>query len=126
VIRYSYLSQIQPPAPFVYVTLRNPVTGAEEKNVPAQLDSAGDRTLLPASVVQSLSLPQIGSILIGGAGGLTQAMPSYPVEIVIHNLPSMTMELVASPGENWILLGRDVLNKFVVMLDGPQLALEIR
>jgi hypothetical protein len=36
------------------------------------------------------------------------------------------MELVASPGENWILLGRDVLNKFVVMLDGPQLALEIR
>lgn len=121
----QYLSQLQPPAPFVYVTLRNPVTGAEQRHVPAQLDCAADRTLLPESVVQALALPPIGTILIGGVGGIVQSMVSYPVEVGIQTLAPFTVEVVASPGEPWVLLGREVLNLHRVLLDGPQLALEI-
>ena len=124
-IRYNYLVQLQPPAPFVYVTLRNPVTSAEQRDVPAQLDCAADRTLLPESIAQALALPQIGVITIGGVGGIAQPMPSYPVELAIHNLPAIVVEVVASPGESWILLGRDVMNAHRFLLDGPQLALEI-
>lgn len=61
-IRYSYLTQFQPPALFIYVTLRNPLSGAEMRDVPAQVDSAADRTLLPEAVVQVLALPQMGTI----------------------------------------------------------------
>ena len=124
-IRYSYLPQLQPPAPFVYITLRNPVTGAEQRNVPAQLDCAADRTLLPESVAQALALQPIGMIPIGGVGGIVQSMPSYPVEVTIHTLAAAMVEVVASPGEPWVLLGRDVLNYHRVLLDGPQLAVEI-
>jgi len=125
VIRYNYLRQFRPPAPFVNVTLRNPVTGMELGNVPAQLDTAADRTLLPDSLVQSLNLPQIGAIAIGGVGGVAQTMPSYPVQVTIHNLPTLPLEVVASPGETWVLLGRDVLNAEKLLLDGPNLMLEI-
>lgn len=124
-IRFSYLSQFQPPAPFVYVTLRNPVTGAEQRNVPAQLDCAADRTLLPESIAQTLALQPIGMVSIGGVGGTVQSMPSYAVELGIQSLASVTVEVVASPGETWVLLGRDVLNRYRVILDGPQLSLEI-
>ena len=124
-IRFSYLSQLQPPAPFVYVTLRNPVTGAEQRDVPAQLDCAADRTLLPESIAQALALQPIGMISIGGVGGTVQSMPSFAVEVSIQALASVTVEVVASPGESWVLLGRDVLNRHRVLLDGPQLALEI-
>jgi hypothetical protein len=82
VIRYHYVSQLQPPAPFVYVTLRNPVTGTEQQDVPAQVDSVADRTVLPDAVVQALALPQIGTIPIGGVGGIVQVMPSYPVGVI--------------------------------------------
>jgi hypothetical protein len=125
VIRYNYLPQLQPPAPFVHVTLRNPVTGAEQRDVPAQLDTAADRTLLPDPVVQALALPQIGTIPIGGVGGITQTMPCYPVQMTIHNLPVQIVEVVASAGESWVLLGRDVLNAHRLLLDGPRLILEI-
>ena len=116
-IRYSYLAQLQPPAPFVYVTLRNPVTGAEQRDVPAQLDSAADRTLLPESIAKGLALPQIGMIVIGGVGGIVQSMPSHPVEITFHNLPAVILEVIASPGESWVLLGRDVMNLHRIILD---------
>ena len=124
-IRYNYLTQLKPSAPFIYVTIKNPMTGAEQKDVPAQLDVAADRTVLPANLAQALALPQIGTIPIGGVGGIIQTMPCYPVHLAIHDLPGQTIEVVASAGESWILLGRDVLNAYRLVLDGPQLVLEI-
>jgi len=125
VIRYSYQTQLQPPAPFVYVTLRNPLTGAEQRDVPAQIDSAADRTVLPDTVIQALSLPQIGTIAIAGVGGVIQNMPSYPVELGIHTLSARLVEVEGSPGESWVLLGRDILNAHTLLLAGPQNFLEV-
>jgi hypothetical protein len=125
VIRYNYQPQLHPPAPFVYVSLRNPISGAEQRDVSAQLDTAADRTLLPDALVQALALPQIGTIAIGGVGGIIQPLASYPVQLTIHNFPTQIVEVVASPGESWALLGRDVLNAHRFLLDGPQLFLEI-
>jgi hypothetical protein len=124
-IRYAYNQQVEPPAPFVLVTLRNPVTGLERENIAAQLDYAADRTLLPSDVAQSLVLPAIGSVFIGGVGGTVAEMTVYAVAIAVHQLPPRPVEVVAHPNEPWILLGRDVLNSHRVVLDGPQLALEI-
>ena len=66
----------------------------------------------------------MGALLIGGVGGVQQAMPSYPLALAIHELPLRTIEVVASPGE-WVLLGRDVLNSYRALLDGPQMGVEI-
>jgi hypothetical protein len=101
------------------------MTGAEMRDVPAQVDSAADRTLLPDAVVQALALPQMGTINMGGVGGIVLTMPSYPVQLTIHNQPVQVVEVVASPGESWILLGRDILNAHRTLLDGPQLFVEI-
>jgi hypothetical protein len=55
-IRYSYNRQIVPPAPFIHVTLRCVDTGREMSQVPAQLDIAADRSVLPGSCVEELAL----------------------------------------------------------------------
>ena len=72
VIRYSYNTQVQPPAAFVFLTPGNPADGTELANVPAQIDSAADQTVLPDAVVQALGLPQDGDdAVVGGLGGVT-------------------------------------------------------
>jgi hypothetical protein len=124
-IRYQYQTQMHPPAPFVLITLRNPATGAVRNDFPAQLDIAADRTVIPVAVVQALSLSQIDTIPIGGVGGVVQTMPSCTVEIAIHNLPAKVIEVVATAGEDWVLLGRDVLNFRRLHLDGPALVFDI-
>jgi hypothetical protein len=125
VIRYAYVPQLEPPAPFIQVRLQNPVSGEEVADVPAQLDTAGDRTLIPATLAHRLGLPQLGTLTIGGVGGVHQTMPTYPLRLTIHDFPAQTIEAVASPGESWVLLGRDILNSHRLLLDGPQLALEV-
>jgi hypothetical protein len=125
VIRYSFLSQLDPPAPFVNLVLRHPVGGAEVRDFPGQLDTAADRTVLHETVVKSLGLPQVGIIKLGGFGGATYTLPVFMVLLGVHDLPVRPFKVAAHPEESWALVGRDVLNAYRVMLDGPQLALEI-
>ncbi len=47
-------SEFDPPAPIAYVTLRNRLTGATWVDVPMQLDSGADVTLVPQAAVSHL------------------------------------------------------------------------
>lgn len=67
----------------------------------------------------------MGHIDIGALGGGVLPLPVFAVLLGVHDLPLRRIEVVASRGEEWILLGRDVLNSHRVLLDGPQLKLEI-
>jgi predicted aspartyl protease len=124
-IRYRYASEIQPPAPFVNVTVRCPTTGRHIERSPAQLDTGADYTVLPSSVVSALSLVQVGLRECQGFYGEIVQLPVYLVAISIHELPSVEIQAILGEREAFILLGRDVLNNHRVVLDGPQLTLEI-
>jgi len=125
VIRYRYNSQLDPAAPFVHVALRNPADGTELTNISAQVDSAADRSVLPQSLVNQLGLAQIGTLAIGGLGGIIYTLPTYVVFVAIHDLSPQAIKVVASADEPWILLGRDVLNAHRLILDGPGSVLEV-
>ena len=62
----------------------------------------------------------------GGFGGMTFSLPVYAVFLGIHDLPVQPLQVTAHSEENWILLGRDVLNGYPILLDGPRLAVEIQ
>jgi hypothetical protein len=123
-IHYAYNTQLQPPAPFVLVTLRAPVTGAESRDVPAQLDSAADRTVLPLAFAQGLALHVCGQVTVVGFGGPPTQTPLYSVELGVHTKTPAPVRVIASPTEAWVLLGRDVVNAHRFVLDGPALGLD--
>jgi hypothetical protein len=125
VIRYRYNATLMPPAPFVNVTLRNYATGARIESFPAQVDPGADRTVLPEAIVKALDLPQTDVLLIAGLGGLARHLPAYVVHVSVHTSPGKLVKIVATSGEDWVVLGRDVLNSYRILLDGPHLALEI-
>ena len=124
-IRYGYNQQVEPPAPFVYVTLRCRETGKELTDLPAQLDSAADRTAVPGRVVAELGLVRLDELSVSGFGGEVFLLPTYRVELGLHDLEPIPVEVLAYPQEPFILLGRDVLNQHRMVHDGPSLKLEI-
>jgi len=124
-IRYRYSQQVQPPAPFVNVSLRCLATGTRLENVPALLDPAADRTVVPDQAIQTLGLVEDGRLLFQGFARATVELPIYLVEIQVHDLAPMLVRVVLGAREPCVLLGRDVLNSHRILLDGPELALEI-
>ena len=125
-VRYSYNRQVTPPAPFVHVSVRRPYAGKAEAEIPAQLDTAADLSVIPGRLVEELGLLPLDSISTMGFGGHLLTLPTFLVELQIRSLAPLTLKVLASPDEPYALLGRDVLNRFSIHLDGPNSALEIR
>jgi predicted aspartyl protease len=123
--RYRYNNQVSPPAPFAYASLGAPVEGARSLEYPVQLDTAADMTVVPWRVVEGLQLDPLGEFEALGLGGHVMTLPTFLVRIQLRGLPPQVVEVLASPDEPYVLLGRDVLNHFRVTLDGPNLVLEI-
>lgn len=123
-IRYSYNTQINPPGPFVFVQLRRPRSEHVLSGIPAQVDCAADRTVLPTSLVRQLQLVELDRIPAAGLAGHVEMVTTHAVEIGIELLPLYTVEVLAAD-EPYVLLGRDVLNRYRVVLDGPRQKLEI-
>jgi hypothetical protein len=124
-IRYRHAAQLNPPAPFVNVSLRCPATGTQVANLPALVDSAADHSVLPGATVAALGLVEDGRLLFQGFAGDVLELPVFLTEVRVHDLPPLLVRAVLGEREPFILLGRDVLNSYRIVLDGPQLALEI-
>ncbi|HPM81150.1 MAG TPA: hypothetical protein PLF81_10635 [Candidatus Anammoximicrobium sp.] len=124
-MRYKYNRQLTPPAPFVHVRAAGPTSAGAVEEIPAPLDSAADRSAIPWSVVEALQLPQLDELPALGFGGHLVSVPTYLVELTVRGLTPITIEAFASREEPYVLLGRDVLNHFRVLLDGPNLVLEM-
>lgn len=124
-IRYNYNQQIAPPAPVVHVTIRSPHQETAVSETPALLDTAADITVLPARVAEELHLIPLDEVPIGGFDGHVTWVPTFLVQLALRHGTPRTIRIVASRDEPYILLGRDVLNFHRVILDRPQLRLEI-
>jgi hypothetical protein len=93
--------------------------------LPAQLDTAADMTVIPWRVVDELELQQHDVIETLGFGGHVATATSFLVRLQVHEFEPVIIEVLASRDESYVLLGRDVVNGFRVLLDGPGLLLEI-
>jgi predicted aspartyl protease len=124
-IRYSYNQQVTPPAPFVHVTLQPPESTAAVSDLPALLDTAADITVIPAHVAEDLHLIPLDDMPIGGFDGRVTWVSTFLVQLGIRQFPPRVIRVVASRDEPYVLLGRDVVNGYRLLLDGPQLRLEI-
>ena len=124
-IRHAYNRQVDPPAPFVHVALRRPDNGPSLDNLPAQIDTAADRTVIPGGLVARLGLVPLDELPVAGFGGHVLLVATYLVELSLRGQPPRLIEVLAHEGEPHVLPGRDVLNHHRLLLDGPGLALEI-
>ncbi|MGA9351453.1 MAG: retroviral-like aspartic protease family protein [Anaerolineae bacterium] len=116
---FRYNTTIQPPAAFVQVTLLDPITGLSVQK-PGKLDTGASITVLPESVVTTLRLKAVSEGFVTGFNGKGTLRPLYYVamEIAGYNIPLVE---VTSAQRSDFLLGRDVLNQFILTLDGKAL-----
>jgi predicted aspartyl protease len=123
--QYKYFVGIDPPGPFVHVALSVPGESPQLTAHAAHLDTGAYKTVIPQGSVDQLGLLRVRECQVEGLDGVVVVLPTYLVEIAIKDLSPVVAEVLASPGEQYVLLGRDMLNRFKITLDGPNLELFI-
>lgn len=113
-------SHFDPPAPVARVTLRNPHNGATVSDVLLLLDTGADVTLLPRMAVERLGVPLLANqrYELMGFDGSKSLAPVVMLDTIFLQLAFRGRYLLIE--EERGILGRDILNHVMVLLDGPR------
>src|SRR5215207_1422537 len=109
-----------PPAPIVRATLRSPLNGLTVSDVVLLLDTGADITLLPRKVVEPLAIPLVAGqgYELMGFDGTKSFAPAVTLDMILLNRVFRGQYLLIA--EDHGILGRDILNHVVLLLDGPR------
>ena len=111
-----------PPAPVVRVTIRNPAAGKSVTGVPLLIDTGADAILIPRAILPFLNISEdalepTNYSLVGFDSTKSPAvLVSLEVEFLGRRLAGEYLLIEANSG----VLGRDVLNLFRLVFDGPR------
>jgi len=122
---FRYARAETPPAPYVLVTLARADGSGTTLDVPDKVDSGADRTVIPTRLAEQIGLVEVERREFEGLGGVRVTLSLFDLLVTIRGCQPVAVAAAGSDGEPYILLGRDVLNHFRIVLDGPNEKLEI-
>jgi len=121
----AYDTFFDPPAPVVDVTIVHPVRRSEFSTLRGKLDTGADITVIPERLVGQLGIRPKGRVWTRGYDGTYVHRPVYYVQLKLENFELKSVRCVASDRSD-VLLGRNVLNRFFIILDAKRLTFELR
>lgn len=110
-----------PAAPVVAVRVGAP-DGGTAALVTALVDSGADLSVIPPALARALELPITDVLPVAGVEGVPRSVAVHAAELEFDEEREL-VEVVAIGDE--ALIGRNLLNGFVVTLDGPSERLTI-
>lgn len=122
-MKAPYNSALIPPAPFLPVRISNLADNSGALSIPAKIDTGADVTAIPARLIESLRLAPAGEIEVEGYDSRRAALYCYDVVLHVDQLRVVGLSVIAFT-EDYVPLGRDVLNLLKILLDGPALSVE--
>lgn len=123
---YPYLISYQPPFPVIEVVLHNSDTALHTATLKAFLDTGADGTLAPLTYLREILAPPLTETRLRSHWGEWRVAQLFLVDIRIGILTLPNMFVVGDEQGNEVVLGRDVLNRLRLLLDGPAMLTTIR
>jgi predicted aspartyl protease len=120
-----YDASFSPPAPLMDVTVVHPTDASKSTRLRGKLDTGADLSAIPESLMTQFNLLARGTVTSRDYKGEATTHAAYSVSLEIASVRLDNIKVVATPRAN-VLLGRNVLNKFIITLDGKALTFEMQ
>lgn len=120
-----YDSTYTPPAPALDLRLAAPGDTPKAGPLTAIVDTGSDATLIPNQYLEQVEAIDSGDAVLHSVLGETREVHLYEVDIHIDSLLVPGVIVVGDDYGDEIVMGRDVLNKLILLLDGPRNEIEI-
>ncbi len=122
---YTYSVAYTPPMPVC--TLHLGAGGEEAVMGPLEaiIDTGADITIVPQRYLQQLGVRPISQGTARSVWGDRRVVFVYAVSLRLERLHIRALQVLADPESDEIVLGRNVLNRLHLVLDGPANVIEI-
>ena len=116
---YPYLTDYFPPIPAIEISLGYPDEALRMGPLPAIVDTGADGTLIPQALIDDLAAPFIDDMRIRSHWGEWRSVQLFTLDIGIGEFRLSAIEVAGDEEGDEIILGRNVLNKLRLHLNGP-------
>ncbi|MGB0383752.1 MAG: retropepsin-like aspartic protease [Ardenticatenaceae bacterium] len=120
----DYDKSQDPPAPMLQVTVSKARYRRPRRTVPALVDTGADITAVPHHLLNSLQLDPIGRVQIEGVRAKSAIVYTYGVRLKLADIVIKRIEVILADFD-FVVLGRDVLNRLYLLLNGPELTFDL-
>jgi predicted aspartyl protease len=124
-MQFKYDDGYLPPAPSLEISLAVPDEAFRIGPLQALVDTGADATLVPASHLEQLSLQVDNRKYLRSQWGEQRVVDTYFLDVGIGGMRLPAVEIVADPLSDEVIVGRNILNRLILNLDGPAQALEL-
>ena len=124
-MKVPYDSSYAPPAPRIEIRLGVPDEAFRSRPLTALVDTGADATIVPAQHIELLGVQIDNRKVLRSPWGERYPVNVYLLDVGIGDLRLPLIEIVADDRGDEIILGRNVVNRLVMVLDGPKQILEI-
>lgn len=121
-VGFPYSASDDPPCPVLTFRLSAPSSPIGIGLV-GIIDTGADLTLVPEQTARVLALPTTSVVRLAGVTGSEVSAPVCAAEVELAGWRFLT-EVIVFGDEP--ILGRDLLHRFVLLLNGPRRHLELR
>ncbi len=118
-MNFHYDSSYFPPAPFVDITIISMAEMLRVDPLPAMVDSGADGTIVPQKYLDQVHAPPTVEMGLRSQWGERRRVMLYLVDIRVGEINLPGIEVVGDDRSDEIVLGRDVLNRLRILLNGP-------
>jgi len=120
-IDYRKLQNSSHYRPYVEIWVSDPLVGdpSRYRKCLCILDTGADRSALPESVIAEMDLVQTGITDVGVFGGGRISTNTYSAILTVFGREFRMEKMVGESGRLGTI-GRDLLNEFFLMVDGPK------
>ena len=123
-MRRAYSRAFDPPAPMVPVLVSSPGPG-RGRSLDGKLDTGADICALPDVLIAELGVPPVGTVRAAGYGGELREIAVYRLDIQIDDTQHRHVKAL-STRRPYVIIGRNILQSYLLRLDGPKARLELR
>ena len=121
----AYDRAFNPPAPVADVIVANPVSRNKRSVLRGKMDTGADITVIPGKLVGPLGLRPQSRVWTRGYDGTYAQRPVYYVRLTVEGFVLPTVRCIATDRTE-VLLGRNVMNHYLIILDGQRLSFELK
>lgn len=125
-VDFSYNEVLfSPPAPAVEIELHSPdsTTGSYAVRILALVDTGADGSVVPWSSIETLGLQLVDEVEVVGYDQRNfELQPVFSVYITIPPLKPILARVIPKESPSYAIIGRDVVNEWLLKLNGATLA----
>ncbi|MEJ5309631.1 MAG: retroviral-like aspartic protease family protein [Anaerolineae bacterium] len=115
----SYLDTHYPEIPVLEIYLGYPAEKLSLGPLVAIVDTGADGTLIPQKLLDQIETPMVDTVRIRSHWGEWRRVMVFTVDMGFENLRLPAVDVIGDETGTDIILGRNVLNRLKLLLDGP-------